>query len=498
MRRLRVRQVVLNILFINILAACSFAPKYHRPLMVLPMHYKETDQWKPAHSATTLEQTDLWWQLYEDPVLNELEEKLTGLNQKLKLAYARYLNARALVQVQRSAYYPTILGIANANRQQTSKTVANVNSVTHFNDFLLGVNLSYQLDLWGRIRNAVAASESVANASAADLAAVALSLHAELASDYFALRGDEAAQRVLDRTVLAYEKALSLTRERYQGGAAPIADVDQAIAQLGNAQSLAADMRLQRAQLEHAIAVLVGEVPANFKMPKARAKIKLVSLAPQLPSTLLERRPDISAAEERVKAANSEIGVACAAFFPIIDLVTVAGFESQSLAKLISAPSNFWSLGSVNALSISQPLAQVVLFDGGRLLGLLNSAKASYYESVAGYRQTVLNAFQEVEDSLAAIRWLDQENRSQTVATAASLRALVQAKNRYVGGITNYLDVVVSENIALQSELTLIDIRIRRQLASVQLIKALGGGWYCSSPCPVIEATVKNGLPNRG
>ncbi|CDZ75901.1 Outer membrane protein OprM precursor [Legionella massiliensis] len=490
MRKVVVKRVGLCFLLSSLLAACSFAPKYQRPLMPLPIHYKETDQWKPAQSAGLLNKVDFWWQLYNDPVLDELEQRVTVANQNLKVAYARYQEARAAVQVERSAYYPTLLGIANANRQQVSRHTANVSTKTRYSDYLIGDNLVYQVDLWGRIRNSVASSESSANASAADLAAVALSLHAELATDYFALRGDEEAQRVLDSTVSAYKKALDLTRQRYKGGAAPIADVDQAETQLENARSLAADMRLQRAQLEHAIAVLVGEIPANFIMPKTRAKLKLVALAPQLPSTLLERRPDIIAAEERVKAANAEIGVACAAFFPSIDLVSVSGFESQKLANLISAPSNFWSLGQINALSLTQPLANLVIFDGGRLRGLLNAAKASYHETVATYRQTVLTAFQEVEDSLAALRWLDQENRSQTAATAAALRALQQSKNRYVGGIVNYLDVVVNENTALQSELTLVDIRTRRQLASVQLIKALGGGWSCRhvqclKPCQI-------------
>jgi len=382
MRKVLVRQIGLLFLLSSLLAACSFAPKYQRPLMPLPMHYKETDQWRPAQSAAVLTKVDDWWQLYNDPVLNELEQKLTVANQDLKVAYARYQEARAAVQVASAAFFPTLLGVANASREQTSRHMANPNKLPRYNDFIVGDTLTYQLDLWGRIRNSVAASESGAKASAADLAAVALSLHAELASDYFALRGDEEAQRVLDRTVLAYQRALKLTRQRYEGGAAPVSDVDQAETQLENARSLAADMRLNRAQLEHAIAILVGEVPANFSMPKARVKLKLVALAPEIPSTLIERRPDIIAAEERVKAANAEIGVACAAFFPTINLVAVSGYESKSLANLISSPSSFWSLGAVNTLSLAQPLATVVLFDGGRLRGLLKAAKASYYETV--------------------------------------------------------------------------------------------------------------------
>lgn len=474
---------VLIALLLSLLAACSFAPKYQRPLMPLPMHYKERDQWKPAQSSTALKKVNFWWQLFEDPVLNRLQKRLTGANQNLKVAFARYQEATAAVQVARSAYYPTLLGIANANKQRTSKTVANPNPVATFSDFLLGGNLSYEVDLWGRIRNTVAASESSAEASAADLAAVALSLHAELASDYFSLRGNEAAQRVLDKTVRAYQKALELIRQRYRGGIAAIADVEQAITQLETAKTMAANLHLEHAQLDHAIAVLVGEVPANFNLAASKAKRRWIELGPKLPSTLLERRPDIAAAEQRVKAANAEIGVACAAFFPSIELTTVAGFESQVLGKLISAPSLFWSLGAVNALSVTQPLATQVIFDGGRLRGLLNTAKASYYETVATYRQTVLTAFQEVEDGLAGLHWLDEENRTQEAGTLAAERALDQARKRYFGGITNYLDVIVNENIALSAELSLVNLQTRRQLASLQLIKALGGGWSCCSQC---------------
>lgn len=469
--------VVVFVLFISLLVGCSFAPKYQRPLMALPMHYKENDQWKPAQSSISLEKVDHWWLLFQDPVLNELEQKLTEANQNIQIAFARYQQARAEVQVARSAYYPTINGLANANRQQISKTVADPQPIRRFSDYFVATNLNYEVDLWGRIRNAVAASESNARASDADLAGVSLSMHAELANDYFAFRGDELAQRVLDKTVRAYQIALDLARSRYEGGASAIADVDLALSQLETAKTLAADIRLQQAQLEHAVAVLIGEIPSNFKMPHARKKMRLVTVSPQLPSTLLERRPDIIAAEQRVKAANAEIGVACAAFFPNINLAGIIGFESRSLAKLLSAPSLFWAIGALNALTLTQPLLTQMIFDGGYLRGLLNSAKAVYYETVASYRQTVLTAFQEVEDSLAALRWLDVENRSQTRGTHAAQRALEQARKRYIGGITNYLDVVINENIALQAELSLVDIRTRRQLASVQLIKALGGGW---------------------
>jgi NodT family efflux transporter outer membrane factor (OMF) lipoprotein len=479
-----IKQAILLGLIIHFLFACSFAPKYKRPPMPVPLHYKETKDWKLGAGLAALDKIGHWWLVFDDPVLNELENKVACGNQDLKAYFARLQEARAAVQVARSAYVPTITGIANANRQQTSKNVANPNRVRRFSDLLVGADMTYELDVWGRVRNSVAATESLAEASASDLAAATLSIRAELASDYFSLRGAEAAQRVLDDTVIAYEKALFLTRKRYTGGASPISDVDQAEEQLENAKTLASETRLQQAQLQHAIAVLVGDIPANFNMPPEVTRMKLVAVDPELPSSLLERRPDIAAAEQRVQSANSEIGVARAVFFPQFTLSSVAGFESRALANLFTKPSLFWSLGPPSGI-FANPMSRVILYDGGYLEGQLKSATAGYHETVALYRQTVLTAFQEVEDGLASVRWLDKEEHSQIKAAAAASRSLTQAKNRYVGGITNFLDVVVNENIALQAELALVNIRTRRQLASVQLIKALGGGWSCPTKCAV-------------
>lgn len=473
-------QQLISLVLLSLLTACSLAPKYHRPLMPIPLHYKENDPWKPAKSTSLEGKANSWWRMFEDPILNKLQEKLACSNQNLKIALARYQQSRAALQVAQADYYPQALGIGNAVRQKSSENTANVLRNTLFNDFLLGSIFTYEVDLWGRVRNSVAASRNNAQASAADLAAVALSLHAQLAMAYFNFRGVEASQRVLDETVAAYQKALYLTRKRYQGGASPIANVDEAITQVENAKTLATDMRLKQAQLEHAIAILVGEIPSSFTMPSAKTAIKPIKIAAELPSTLLERRPDIAAAQLRVQAANAEIGVACAAFFPSLNLISFLAFGSQSLGNLFSKPSLIWSLGPPTVLALVQPMAQLVIFDGGRLTGLLNNAKASYFETVASYRQTVLSAFQEVEDSLVAIRRLDEELRSQTAATTAAKRALMQANYRYQGGLTTYLNVVVSENLALQAELASINVRTRRQISSVQLIKALGGGWPCS------------------
>jgi NodT family efflux transporter outer membrane factor (OMF) lipoprotein len=462
-----------------LLTACSFAPKTQTPAMPIPTHFKATEVWKPARTVPLEAGNILWWKMFDDPILNDMEARLQGANQDLKAAFARYQNARAVLQSVSSALFPTVTAIAGASRQQISTTTANSSATTMplFNNFLLASEVSYILDLWGQVRNSIAASKSLVGASAADLDAIALSLHSELAIDYMTLRGYESMQAVLDRTVVAYQKALYLTRQRHSGGAVPISDVDQAIAQLENAKTAATDMRLKRAQLENAIAVLLGDIPSNFTMPKSNRAMKKITMAPYLPSALLERRPDIAAAEYRVKAANAQIGVACAAFFPQVDLISLAGFQSATIKNLFNHPSLLWSLGPSNLLSLTQPMIEWTVFDGGNLRGLLNQAKSHYFETVAIYRQTVLTAFQEVEDNLVAIRRLDQEYQSQQLATQAAERALMQARYQYKGGIITFLEVVVVEDIALQAELASISIQIRRQIASIQLIKALGGGW---------------------
>ena len=463
----------------SLLTACSFAPKYERPAMPIPAHYKEAGKWIAVKSPVTFSSQNVpWWELYHDETLNELERKVTCSNENLKIALARFEQACAIAQVARSAYYPTVIGIANATKQQNPipNLAGSVTDVRTTN-FLIGPTFSYEIDAWGKIRNTVMASNRNEQASAFDLAAVSLSLHAELANDYFALRGDDAAQRVLDATVTAYKKAYYLTRQRHDGGAAPEIDVDQAKTQVENAKTLATEMRLQRAQLEHAIAVLTGEIPANFKLPSRKYAIKLVTLAPEFPSTLLERRPDVAAAEQRVEAANATIGVARAAFFPDFNFFAVVEMQGNQLSKLFNASSLFWALGTPVGLSLIQPLATEVLFDGYKLRALLKKAKASYFEAASNYRQTSLTAFREVEDNLVAIRRLDQEIQTQTASSIAAKRALYQANRRYRGGIATYLNVIVNENEALQSELALVNLQTRRQLASVQLIKALGGGW---------------------
>lgn len=472
---------ILILIGIIALSACSFAPKYQRPPMNIPVAYKESDGWVPANPNAAALGHGPWWCMYGDPILNALEAQVINANQNLQAAVARYEEARAVLAVQRSALFPNVLGVFNMNRVNTSHDIANVPMVSQFNDILFSSNITYEVDVWGRVRNAVAAAKSLAAASAADVAVINLSTHAELANDYFALRGDDASQRVLDQTVVVYEKALYLTRNRYQGGVSPISDVDQAQNQLETAKTLAADMQLKRAQLEHAIAVLIGQSPSMFSLAAAPSKIKWVTVNPGFPSVLLERRPDVAEAELKVQAANANIGVARAAFFPIISLSAAIGLESDKFSTLFNKNSLVWALGPTTSSALlnngSLPLVTQTIFDGGRLIALSKQATAQYYEAVANYRQTVLTAFQEVEDSLVALHQLDRENHTQTLATIAANRAMNQAMLRYKGGLTTYLDVVTTQNLALQAELSSIDVYTRRHVSSVQLIKALGGGY---------------------
>ena len=474
---------LIGIIIIGLIAGCSFAPKYHRPVRCVPCCYKEMGMWLLANPNAAILDRGPWWQMYNDPTLDNLEEQLPCANQNLKAALARYEEARANVAVARSQLFPSVNGLANADRERTSRTVGNPLPFTPVNDVIFGAVVSYELDLWGRIRNTVAAAKSLACASKADLAAVELSLRAELAEDYFSLRGADKTQQVLDTTVAMYERSLKIVRHRYQEGTDSEADLDLAQNQLDAAKAAADNNRLIRQQFEHAIAILIGVPPALFTLCEIKSwQYCMVRAVPEIPSTLLERRPDIVEAEENVKAANANIGVARAAFFPQINLAGAIGFESKAFGQLLRLSSLIWSLGPLSALRLNnaltaKPLITQILYDGGLNVALTEEAIAKYCETVADYRQSVLNAFREVEDGLVAIRQLDCANHSQTLATIEAQRAFNQALYRYRGGIITYLDVVVIQNIFLQAQLTEINIRTQRQVSSVQLIKALGGGW---------------------
>lgn len=454
------------------ISACSFAPVYKTPDSPAPSPtYKESGDWKAAEPSDG-QVRGPWWKLFQDPALDQLEGEVNDANLDLKAAYARLLQAQAATRIARADLFPTLNVGSFATRSRTSVNSPRFppGSEAVGNDFDLQADLSYEIDVWGRVRNAVASAKASSQASAADLATLNLALHAELATDYFALRAEDAQTLLLDRTVEDYKKSLELTQNLYNGGAAALTDVAQAQAQLETARTQAADVRLQRAQSEHAIAVLLGQNPSAFRLDAAPLSATLAppSVDAGLPSELLERRPDVAAAERRVASANAQIGVSRAAYFPVFSLSAAAGFDSTSSSNWLTAPSRLWSIG---------PSGLLTVFDAGRHRAQTAQAKAVYDEQVADYRKTVLAAYQEVEDNLAALRQLQQESLSEAAAVTATGTALQQAQYRYKAGIVTYLEVASSENTALQAQLANLDIELRRMDASVLLVKALGGGW---------------------
>jgi len=454
------------------LAGCSLAPHYQRPAMAAPPPvYKEMAGWKVATPADAVPRGE-WWRMFHDPDLDALESQVSTSNQSLKAALARLEQARAQTRVARAAWFPTLTAQASATRGETSVYSPNYTpgSPRTGDTFIVGADLSYEVDVFGRIRNTVAGARATEAASAGDAAALNLALHAELATDYFSLRGLDLEQDLLDRTVADYARALQLTENLYHGGATAIADVQQAQTQLETARTQAEDTRLRRAQTEHAIAVLIGQEASSFTLPAASAGTPLPApaLDPGLPSQLLERRPDVAAAERRVAAANAGIGVARAAYFPVFSLMGGAGTQAFSTSNLLTAPAQYWSIG---------PQALLTVFDAGLHAAQSAAAHAAYDEQVANYRGTVLSAYQDVEDNLAALRQLDRENVSQTAAVTAAQGALEQANLRYKGGIVTYLEVVSTENAALAARLAAVDIQTRRVNATVLLVRAVGGDW---------------------
>ncbi len=461
-----------TLLLACVLTGCSFAPAYVKPQAAPAAGaYKESGEWKTAQPQDDRGR-GAWWRVFENPQLDALEAKAEDANQDLQASFARLQQARAVARIARADLYPTLSAGASATRARAS-----VNSPTFppgvrpvYNNFDLQADFSYELDLWGRVRNAAASAKAGRQASAADLATLRLSIQAELATDYYTLRAQDSQQVLLDQTVADYAESLQLTQNLYRGGGAPLADVAQAQAQLETARTQAADIRLQRAQSEHAIAVLVGENPSAFHADAdpLPAQSAPPALDPGLPSSLLERRPDVAAAERRVAAANAAVGVARAAYFPVFSLAAAAGFDSTSASTWLNAPSRLWSAG---------PSAVLTVFDAGRHRAQSAQAKAVYDEQVADYRNTVLLAYREVEDNLAALRQLQQESGSETAAVAATATALKQAQYRYKAGLVTYLEVAASETTALQAQLSNVAIQLRRMNASILLVKALGGGW---------------------
>lgn len=457
-----------------LVCGCSVGPRYAKPTVPQAPSYKEVPpDWKTAQPSDQIAKGK-WWEIFQDPQLNALEEQVNVSNENLKAAEAQFRQARALVRFNRAAYYPTVTAGASAAREHLSSNRPLVPSSTRTTgtDLVIPVDVSYEADVFGRVRHTVEAARSNAQASAADLESVRLSLHAELAFDYFEMRTLDAEEQLLLSNVTAFEKALELTQSRYAGGVASAVDVAQAQTQLENTRTQAIDVLVQRSQNEHAIATLIGQPASNFTAVVAAWNSPPPQIPPGLPSELLERRPDIAAAERRVSAANAQVGVARAAYFPIFTLTGSGGFESTAITTLIQGPSGFVTAGAA---------AAVTAFDGGRRRAVSEQAKAAYDESVANYRQTVLTAFQEVEDNLAVLRILDDEAKAQEAAVAAAERSLQLSTNRYKGGVVSYLEVTTAQSVALADERAGVDILRRRMTASVSLIKALGGGWNSAS-----------------
>jgi NodT family efflux transporter outer membrane factor (OMF) lipoprotein len=456
---------------------CTVGPKYAKPTAEVPAAYKEVGNWKTAQPSDAIAKGK-WWEIYEDPQLNSLEEQIKVSNQTLKAAEAQFEQARAAVRISRSFYFPTVSGGAaiTGNRQSQNKALSSASSITNYGDFQIPFDVSYEADVWGRVRRTVESSRAQAQASAADLANVDLSLHSELALDYFELRGLDAQKQLLDSSVVSFQKALDLTQNRYQGGIASAVDVAQAQTELETTRAQAIDVGVQRAALEHAIAVLVGQPAAKFSLAPLPLSSPPPAIPEGLPSDLLERRPDIAAAERQIQVANAQIGIAKAAYFPLITLNGTGGFESAAISTLIQGPSGFFSIG---------PAAIETLFDAGRRHAITDQARSAYNQSVALYRQAILTAFQEVEDNLAALRILREEAQTQSAAVAAAEHSLALSNNRYKGGVSNYLEVTTAQSAALTNERTAVDLLTRRLAASVLLIKAIGGGWNVSQIPPV-------------
>ena len=443
-----------------------------RPEADTPAAYKEMEGWKKAQPGDDVIKGK-WWEIFNDSELNSLEEKVDISNQNVAAAEAQFRQALAAVRAARSGYFPTVTADASLTRSRRPIGAGGtLRSGSTTSDYLLTGDASWEPDLWGKIRRTVEAGEAGAQASAADLEAIRLSIQATLAQDYFQLRALDSQKQLLDETVIAYQKSLELTKNRYAGGVASRADVLQADTLLKTTQAQAIDIGIQRSQTEHAIALLIGKPASTFSSPVSPLITAPPVIPVGVPSELLERRPDIAAAERRVASANAQIGVARAAYYPALTLTASGGFQGSHLSNWLSWPNRVWSLGSAVAETV---------FDAGLRSALTDEARAAYDATVASYRQTVLTAFQEVEDNLAALRILEEEALVQEEAVDASRKSLEVTMNQYKAGTVSYLNVIVAQTAKLNNERTAADIAGRRMVASALLTKALGGGWSVSS-----------------
>ncbi|MCZ4322416.1 efflux transporter outer membrane subunit [Pseudomonas anguilliseptica] len=453
------------------LSACALGPDYQRPQLQTPAQFKQIEGWTQAQPGDALARGN-WWQLYGDSELNALVERLNISNQNLAASEAQYRQARALVRGARAAFYPSLSGSAGATRSSqgsgnnSGSTTSSAGGISK--SYELGLNATWELDIWGKLRRSLESSRAGFEASAADLAALKLSLQAELVQNYLQLRVLDDQQRLLDATVAAYARSLKLTENQYNAGIVPKSDVSQALTQLKSTQAQAVDLKWQRAQLEHAIAVLVGVPPSELSIAAREQLPTLPEIPVALPSQLLERRPDVAAAERRVIAANAEIGVAEAAWYPDLSISASGGYRGSSFADWIDLPNRFWSLG---------PQLALTLFDGGARSAELERSEAAYDQTVAQYRQAVLDSFREVEDYLVQLRVLQQEAVIQQEALDAARESLRLIENQYRAGTVDFNSVVNVQATALNNERSNLSLLGSRLTASVQLIAALGGGW---------------------
>ncbi|HEX4021336.1 MAG TPA: efflux transporter outer membrane subunit [Acidobacteriaceae bacterium] len=456
----------------SLLTGCMVGPNYKRPSAPAAPEFKEAAGWQPAQPADQ-QVRGKWWQVYGDTGLNAYEEQVDVSNQNLKVAVTEFTQARAAIQYNRSNLFPTLgIGVSAARQRGSTNRATYFNSITNqYNDFDLPLNVSWEPDFWGRIRRSVTQARENAQASAADVQNVRLSLQAELAVDYFQLRGLDAQKQILDQTVAAYEKSLQLTQDLFHGGLGSQLDVAEARTQLETTLAQDQDVGVARAQYEHAIAVLMGQPPSSFSIAPRVIAAQPPAIPVGLPSQLLERRPDIAAAERTMAAANEQIGITRAAYYPTFSLTGLGGFESAHPGNWFTGPSSLWSFGVSGSDEI---------VDWGRRHAQGVQAQAAYDGNVATYRQTVLTAYQEVEDNLAALRVLQGEAQTQQDAVAAAQQQEQIATSLYKGGLDTYLNVITAQSITLSNELVASQIGTRRMAASVLLIKALGGGWDVS------------------
>ena len=469
------RRPAISVLMALTLGACSQAPVYQRPEVATSNTFRES-AWQDARAGSP-DVPDDWWRQFDDPVLTSLQARVLVNNQNLQTVLAQLRTAEASLASSRAARYPTVTGSLGETRSRsgTTSSTGTSTSASPVNIVSASANASWDADLWGRLAGAVDVAGAQLQASRDDLLAARLSVQISLAQSYFSLRSAEAQAESVARAVAAYEKSLQLTQNRYGAGVASAADVAQAQTQLKSAQAQLIELRLQRSQLEHAIAVLLGEVPANFSLP-VTARLPSLPEAPRLlPASLLQRRPDIAAAERRVAAANAQVGVTKAAFFPALTLSASAGYRANQWADLTSLPHRFWSLG---------PSLALALFDAGGREAVTNQALAAVDQAAANYRQVVLTAFQEVEDNLVAVAALRDEAAVQAEALQAAQRALAITENQYKAGTVSYLNVITAQSTALSAENTLTAVRNRQLLAVGQLLKNAAGRWDVAVAAP--------------